>query len=132
MDYSIRPEVFERIVLELKEQQEKLDKAYEAGIDHINFTGPYESVISMLIGSIYGQEGKETFDWWCYEKNFGERTDLTMTDKDGNELCRTIEELHQYLEENKVNDYYLSKYEIMTDEERKDLLNQLMSDYEQP
>lgn len=132
MDYSIRPEVFERIVLELKEQQEKLDKAYEAGIDHINFTGPYESVISMLIGSIYGQEGKETFDWWCYEKNFGERTDLTMTDKDGNELCRTIEELHQYLEDNKVNDYYLSKYEIMTDEERTALLNQLMSDYEQP
>ncbi len=132
MDYSIRPEVFERIVFELKEQQEKLDKAYEAGIDHINFTGPYESVISMLIGSIYGQEGKETFDWWCYEKNFGERTDLTMTDKDGNKLCRTIEELHQYLEDNKVNDYYLSKYEIMTDEERKDLLNQLMSDYEQP
>ena len=132
MDYSIRPEVFERIVLELKEQQEKLDKAYEAGIDHINFTGPYESVISMLIGSIYGQEGKETFDWWCYEKNFGERTDLTMTDKDGNKLCRTIEELHQYLEENKVNDYHLSKYQIMTDEERTALLNQLMSDYEQP
>ena len=132
MDYSIRLEVFERIVLELKEQQEKLDKAYEAGIDHINFTGPYESVISMLIGSIYGQEGKETFDWWCYEKNFGERTDLTMTDKDGNELCRTIEELHQYLEENKINDYYLSKYKIMTDEERKHLLDELMSDYEQP
>ena len=132
MDYSIRPEVFERIVFELKEQQEKLDKAYEAGIDHINFTGPYESVISMLIGSIYGQEGKETFDWWCYEKNFGERTDLTMTDKDGNKLCRTIEELHQYLEDNKVNDYYLSKYEIMTDEERTALLNQLISDYEQP
>lgn len=132
MDYSIRPEVFERIVLELKEQQEKLDKAYEAGIDHINFTGPYESVISMLIGSIYGREGRDTFDWWCYEKNFGERTDLTMTDKDGNELCRTIEELHQYLEENKVNDYHLSKYQIMTDEERTALLNQLMSDYEQP
>jgi len=132
MDYSIRLEVFERIVLELKEQQEKLDKAYEAGIDHINFTGPYESVISMLIGSIYGREGRDTFDWWCYEKNFGERTDLTMTDKDGNKLCRTIEELHQYLEENKVNDYHLSKYQIMTDEERKHLLDELISDYEQP
>ena len=56
----------------------------------------------------------------------------TMTDKDGNGLCRTIEELHQYLEENKVNDYHLSKYQIMTDEERTALLNQLMSDYEQP
>jgi hypothetical protein len=132
MDYSIRLEVFERIVFELKEQQEKLDEVYKAGIDLINFTGPYESVISMLIGSIYGQEGRDTFDWWCYEKNFGERTDLTMTDKDGNELCRTIEELHQYLEENKVNDYYLSKYQIMTDEEKKDLLDKLISDYEQP
>ena len=55
-----------------------------------------------------------------------------MTDKDENELCRTIEELHQYLEENKVNDYYLSKYQIMTDEERKDLLDKLTSYYEQP
>jgi hypothetical protein len=132
MDYSIKLEVFKRIVLKLKEQGESMDKAYKAGIDLISFTGPYESVISMLIGSIYGQEGKETFDWWCYEKNFGERTDLTMTDKDGNELCRTIEELHQYLEDNKVNDYYLSKYQIMTDEERTALLNQLISDYEQP
>ena len=125
-------EVFKQIVSKLKQQQESLDKAYEAGIDLINFTDSYESVISMLIGSIYGQEGKETFDWWCYEKNFGERTDLKMTDKDVNGLCRTIEELHQYLEDNKVNDYHLSKYEIMTDEERKDLLNQLISDYEQP
>lgn len=132
MDYSIKLEVFERIVLELKEQGESMDKAYKAGIDLINFTGPYESVISMLIGSIYGQEGKETFDWWCYEKNFGERADLKMTDKDGNELCRTIGELHQYLEDNKVNDYYLSKYQTMADEERISLLNQLMSDYEQP
>ena len=82
MDYSIKLEVFERIVLKLKEQGESMDKAYKAGIDLISFTGPYESVISMLIGSIYGQEGKETFDWWCYEKNFGERTDLTMTNKD--------------------------------------------------
>ena len=66
MDYSIRPEVFERIVFELKEQQEKLDKVYEAGIDLIDFTGPYESVISMLTGSIYGQEGRDTFDCCCY------------------------------------------------------------------
>lgn len=132
MDYSIRPEVFEKIVLKLKEQGESMDKAYKAGIDLISFTVPYESVISMLIGSIYGQEGRDTFDWWCYERDFGKRTDLKMTDKDGNELCRTIEELHQYLEENKVNDYYLSKYQIMTDEERKDLLDKLISDYEQP
>jgi hypothetical protein len=124
MDYSIKLEVFKRIILELKEQYESTDKAYKAGIDLINFTNPYESVISMLIGSIYGMDGKETFDWWCYEKNWGERTDLTATDKDGNELCRTIEELHQYLEDNKVNDYNLPK--SLTQEERTDMLNGLM------
>ena len=43
MDYSIKLEVFERIVFELKEQQKKLDKAYEAGIDLIDFTGPYKN-----------------------------------------------------------------------------------------
>ena len=123
MDYSIRPEVFERIVFELKEQQEKLDKAYKAGIDLIDFTGPYESVISMLIGSIYGNEGKETFDWWCYEKKWGERTNLIMTDKDGNELCRTVEELHQYLEENRTDDYELPR--TMSEEERMQIFKQL-------
>ena len=74
-----------------------------------------------MIGSYYGKEGKETFDWWCYDKNWGERTDLTMTDKDGNELCITIEELHQWLEENKTDDYNLP-YQ-MTDEERTRYLN---------
>jgi len=40
MDYSIKLEVFKRIVLKLKEQGESMDKAYKAGIDLINFTGP--------------------------------------------------------------------------------------------
>ena len=116
-------EVFKQIVSKLKQQQESLDKAYEAGIDLINFTDSYESVISMLIGSIYGMEGRDTFDWWCYEKNFGERTDLIMIDKDGNELCRTVEELHQYLEENRTDDYELPR--VMSEEERVQVIKQI-------
>ena len=116
-------EVFRQIVSKLKEQEESLGSAYKSGIDLINFTNPYESVISMLIGSIYGNEGKETFDWWCYEKKWGERMDLTMTDKDGNELCRTVEELHQYLEENRTDDYELPR--LMSEEERMQIIKQL-------
>jgi hypothetical protein len=93
MDNSMKLEVFKKIIELLKKHQSKIDAAYKAEIDLINFCDPLEQVISLLIGSYYGKEGKETFDWWCYEKNWGERTDLTMTDKDGNELCRTIEEL---------------------------------------
>jgi hypothetical protein len=123
MDYSIKLEVFKEIVSKLKEQQESLDKAYKSGVDLINFVDPLESAISMLIGSIYGKEGKETFDWWCWEKEWGERMDLKMTDKDGNELCRTIEELHQYLEENRTDDYELPR--AMSEEERMQIFKQL-------
>ena len=121
MDNSMKLEVFKKIIELLKKHQSKIDAAYKAEIDLINFCDPLEQVISLLIGSYYGKEGKETFDWWCYDKNWGERTDLTMTDKDGNELCRTIEELHQWLEENKTDDYNLP-YQ-MTDEERTIYLN---------
>ena len=114
-------EVFKKIIELLKKHQCRIDAAYKAEIDLINFCVTLEQVISLLIGSYYGKEGKETFDWWCYDKNWGERTDLTMTDKDGNELCRTIEELHQWLEENKTDDYNLP-YQ-MTDEERTRYLN---------
>ncbi len=123
MDYSIKLEVFKEIVSKLKEQQESLDKAYKSGVDLINFVDPLESAISMLIGSIYGKEGKETFDWWCWEKEWGERIDLTMTDKDGDELCRTVEELHQYLEENRTDDYELPR--AMSEEERMQIFKQL-------
>ena len=123
MDYSIKLEVFKEIVSKLKEQQESLDKAYKSGVDLINFVDPLESAISMLIGSIYGKEGKETFDWWCWEKEWGERMDLKMTDKDGDELCRTVEELHQYLEENRTDDYELPR--TMSEEERMQIFKQL-------
>ena len=123
MDNSMKLEVFKEIIGVLKKHQSKIDAAYKAEIDLINFCDPLEQVISLLIGSYYGKEGKETFNWWCYDKNWGERIDLTMTDKDGNELCRTIEELHQWLEENKTNDYELPHY--MTKEEREETIKKL-------
>ena len=116
-------EVFKEVIELLKKHQSKIDAAYKAEIDLINFCDPLEQVISLLIGSYYGKEGKETFNWWCYDKNWGERTDLTMTDKNGNELCRTIEELHQYLEENKTDDYELPHY--MSTEEREETIKKL-------
>ena len=114
-------EVFKEVVNLLKQNHERVNLAYKLEIDLVNFLDPLETVISHLIGSHYGREGKETFDWWCYDKNWGERTDLTITDKDGNELCRTVEELHQWLEESKTDDYTLPHK--MTDEERTRYLN---------
>jgi len=116
-------EVFKEVIELLKKHQSKIDAAYKAEINLVNFCDPLEQVISLLIGSYYGKEGKETFDWWCYDKNWGERTDLTMTDKNGDEICRTIEELHQWLEENKTDGYELPHY--MSTEERIENIKKL-------
>lgn len=115
--------VFKEIVAGLKEQDEILDKTYKAGIDLTNLLDPIQLAITHLIGAIYGKEGLETFDWWCYEKEWGTRADINMTDKDGTELCQTVEDLHKWLEKNVADDYKLPKR--LTDEERLAVLKNM-------
>lgn len=109
-------EVFKEIIALLQEQEHKIDKAYKAEVDLVNFIDPISTVVGLLIGSAFGKDSKETFDWWCYEKEWGTRKDLTMTTADGTALCETIEELYDYLVENAKDDFELP-YK-MTEEER--------------
>lgn len=97
--------VFKEVVKLLKEQNDSIDVAYKAGVDLVNFCDPISTAVSHMIGAVYGIEGRETFDWWCYEKAWGTRADLNMTDVDGKVLCETIEDLHEYLEDTKLSDY---------------------------
>jgi len=122
LDY-MKYEVFIEVIRLLKEQQAQIDKAYDSGIDLINFSDSIWSAVSHLIGSAYGKEGLETFQWWCHEKEWGSRTELTMTSADGNLLCETELDLYNYLEENKDDDYSLPKK--LTQEERIEMLKQM-------
>lgn len=100
-------EIFKEIIARLKKHEEQSRNVYANGIDLINFEDNLASVITMLIGSIYGKDGLDTFDWWCYDKEWGTRDDLKMTSADGEVLCSTLEELYNYLENNKTSDYSL-------------------------
>lgn len=116
-------EVFKEIVELLKKQNEKDSAVYTLNIDLTEFNSPLQTVISHLIGSIYGREGLDTFDWWCCDKEWGTRTDLEFKLDDGTILCETIDDLHQYLESNIVDDYELPhKY---TDDERLEILKEM-------
>jgi hypothetical protein len=115
-------EIFKEIIAKIKEHDAIIDKTYDAGVDLTNLMDPIQTVVSHLIGSIYGESGQDTFDWWCYDNEFGTK-DMEMTDRDGNRLCQTIEDLHAYLEANITDDYCLPrKY---TDEERIEILSGL-------
>jgi len=116
-------DVFKEVVRLLKLQNDRDTAIYGMGIDLTEFESTLQFVITHLIGSLYGEDGKCTFDWWCFDKEWGTRTDLTMTDADGNIICETIEDLYQYLEDNVTSDYTLPKK--YTDEERLEILKQM-------
>lgn len=118
-------EVFKEVVRLLKEHQENVNAAYKVGVDLIDFCDPIASAVGHTIGSLYGKEGKETFDWWCYDKEWGTRKDLEMRNSDGVLVCDTIEDLWQWLEDMAVWDYELPKR--MTDEEREEIIKQIFN-----
>lgn len=113
-------EVFEHIVLSLKKQSDTESAVHAVGLDTSCVTDDLHSIITHLIAAQYGSDGEETFSWWCYDKEWGTRKDVNMTDLDGNILCETMEDLHAYLEENKTDDYVIKL--SMTDEERLEIL----------
>ena len=75
----------------------KIRDAYRLGIDLIEFTESAQEVVNTLLKHVFDEHQYETLSWWMYEKDFGRREDLQMWDKDGKEICRTVEELHQFL-----------------------------------
>ena len=75
----------------------KIRDAYRLGIDLIEFTESAQEVVNTLLKHVFDEHQYETLSWWMYEKDFGRREDLQMWDADGNEVCRTVEELHQFL-----------------------------------
>lgn len=89
---------FQKVLYLLQEQSDRAYTAYKNGIELFDFFEPINRSNSLLIEAYYGKEGAETLSWWMYEKDFGRVENLNMWDKDGKEICRTIEELHSYLE----------------------------------
>jgi len=75
----------------------KIRDAYRLGIDLTEFTESAQEVVNTLLKHVFDEHQYETISWWMYEKDFGRRENLQMWDADGNEVCRTVEELHQFL-----------------------------------
>jgi hypothetical protein len=123
-NHAIDLKTFQHIIYLMSNSDDKLNKLNELDIDFGELFEPLYSIISHLIGSIYGCEGLDVFNWWCFDKEYGIRKDITMKSKNGKILCETIEELHQYLEYNKLNDYSISSYKEFNKQKINMLLKQ--------
>lgn len=94
-------ETLTKIIEILKNQSEVVNQLYRLNVDLVEFTDPYESVITILIKEIYGQEGYDWFSWFCYDCDFGSKyskKDPGAWDKDNNPICYDIESLWNCLE----------------------------------
>lgn len=74
-------------------------KLYDLNIDLINYSEPYDAVISLLMKEIYGEVGQDWWLWFCYENAFG-RNRLEAFDEKGNKICYSWKSLHSFLEKN--------------------------------
>ena len=115
-------ERFLKIIMTLKNQDERIDNLYQNKVDLIDFVDPYQSVITELIKEVYGEDGYDWFSWFCYDNEYGHKVFDTSIpryrrnesgemalieekdriygaiDKDGKPMCYDFESLYNYLE----------------------------------
>lgn len=95
---------FSEMIKTLEKNSKATRDLYKVGIDLINFTDPFDKVISILIEEIYGKQGADWFFWFCYENEFGKKGKPAAWDENNNPICRTPKELWKFLEKSYKND----------------------------
>lgn len=118
----MRLDTFKALMAQMVENSETVNILYPK-IDITNVTDGYEHAITILLKSYYGEQGEDWISWFLYERD--PERGLLAHDKDGNEICKTIEELWELCEECKLTkeDYVIPK--PMSMEEKTKLLEEL-------
>lgn len=80
----------------MKGDHDRTRELYRLGIDKINYD--VDGQIQTILGRAAFGEEWEMVTWFCYEKDFGKRADITARDKDGNEICKDVDGLWEWLE----------------------------------
>lgn len=95
---------FKSILEKLKKMNTKTNTLYSLGVNIIEYTDGYESVISKLLTEYYTEEGYDWISWYLYEKfPPGSKEELKAYDKDGNEICNDYESLWEVVEDIRKN-----------------------------
>jgi hypothetical protein len=114
---------FSEIIDRLKEYDSSVQKAHKVGIDVYDFADGLHRIINILIEEVYGEEGADWFNWFCYEAEYGKKdwskhdcykmVDGVMTkirdagekahgaeDEKGNPIFYSVKSTWEYLEKN--------------------------------
>lgn len=86
---------FQHLILKLQTTSERDQEIYKLGVDLINFTDDYHSIIDVLLKTYYSEEGEDIISWWLYED-----VEKKIYNKKGEviEDLTSIESLWEYVE----------------------------------
>lgn len=104
-------EVFERIVTQIQNQQERSFAANKLGIDLITYEEEYSEVIHLLLSAYYGEVGRDWIDWYLYERDSLSGEINQAWDQDNNPICYDIPSLWKEVEELRVSEDF-KEYEL--------------------
>lgn len=90
---------FLKITLGLQKQDRIIGDLHKRGVDLYELVDPYHALISLLIKQIYGEQGLDWFQWFCWENDFGTKG-LEAHEADGTPICYSHESLWEYLQKN--------------------------------
>ena len=117
-------EVFKKLLNVLRQQEEKSNAAYKAGIDLINFYDDGQTAISLLLCVYYGEEGKDWIDWYLYERDSNSADINQAMDKDNNPICYDDESLWKEVEQCRLdNDVEYTLPIVLTMEEKLKIID---------
>jgi len=104
-------EVFERIITQIQNQQERSFAANKLGIDLMTYEEEYSEVIHLLLSAYYGEVGRDWIDWYLYERDSLSGEINQAWDKDGAPICYDIPSLWKEVEEIRVSTDF-KEYEL--------------------
>jgi hypothetical protein len=81
----------------LEKQSMVIDRAYDLNIDLLEFMDPLYRANDILIKEAFGEEAADWISWFMYEKDFGVKDHIKAWDEDENEICRTVDQLYDYV-----------------------------------
>lgn len=121
-------EVFKKLLHVIRQQQEKLNTAYNAGIDLINFFDDDVTATSLLLSVYYGEEGKGWIDWYLYERDSNSAELKQAVDKDDNPICYDDESLWKEVEQCRLdNDIEYTLPAVLTAEEKFKMITDMFN-----
>ena len=83
--------------LQLQKQDKVINKLNELNMDVMDLVDPYYMIVDKLMREVYGEEGADWFNWFCFENDFGTKG-LEAWDENKNPICYSWESLWECLE----------------------------------